>query len=118
MEKKKFFKTSEFWCFAIMLAEFILFVVWGLNMHGGDEMGYSLIAFYGAVPITAFILCAILAAKKSKLSIPLALIIILIEISLPFIVFGTFEFDLSFILAGISSVAGLGFGYLINKIRK
>ncbi len=115
MEKKKFFKTSEFWCFAIILAEFILFVVWGLNMHGGDEMGYSLIAFYGAVPITAFILCIILAAKKSKLSLLLALFIVLIEFFMPFIVFETFEFELSLALAAIPCAAGLGFGYMLSK---
>ncbi|MBR3780011.1 MAG: hypothetical protein IKK63_02260 [Clostridia bacterium] len=115
MEKKKFYKTSEFWCFFITIAEFILFVVWGLNMHGGDEMGYSLIAFYGAVPITALILCAVLAAKKSKLALPLAAFIILIEFFLPFIVFETFEFELSLALAGIPCIAGLVFGYILSK---
>ncbi len=115
MEKKKFYKTSEFLCFFVAIAEFILFVIWGLNMHGGDEMGYSLIAFYGAVPITAFILCAILAAKKSKLSLLLALFIVLIEFFLPFIVFETFEFGLSLALSVIPCAAGLGFGYLLSK---
>lgn len=115
MEKKKIFKSSEFWCFSVVLAEFILFVAWGLNMHGGDEMGYSLIAFYGAVPITAFIVCAILAAKKSKLALLLALFIILIEFFLPFIVFETFEFELSLALAAIPCAAGLLFGYFLSK---
>ncbi len=117
MEKKKFYKTSEFWCFAVMFAEFILFVVWGLSIHGGDEMGYSLIAFYGAVPLTAFINCTILAAKKSRLSLLFALMVILIEFFLPFIVFETFEFGLSIALAAIPCAAGLVLGYLISKIK-
>ncbi len=115
MEKKRIFKTSEFWCFLIVILEFILFTVWGLNMHGGDEMGYSLIAFYGAVPLTAFILCSILAAKKSKLSLLLALFIVLIEFFLPFIVFETFEFELSLALSSIPCIAGLLFGYFLCK---
>ncbi len=115
MEKKKFYKKSEFWCFFVAIAEFILFVVWGLNMHGGDEMGYSLIAFYGAVPITAFVLCAVLTAKKSKLSLLLAVFLILIEFFLPFIVFETFEFELSLALSVIPCVAGLGFGHFLSK---
>ena len=33
----------------------ILILVWGFNINGGDEMGYSLIAFYAVMPITSLV---------------------------------------------------------------
>ncbi|MBQ8764075.1 MAG: hypothetical protein IJZ07_08225 [Clostridia bacterium] len=115
MDKKKLFKSTGFWCFAVAIAEFLLFLIWGLNIQGGDEMGFSLITIYAAIPLTALILCTLLAAKKSKAAIALALLMILIEIFLPFFIFGTFEIGLSLCLSAIPCAAGLIFGYFISK---
>ena len=115
MEKKKFFETSKFWCFFVAIAEFILFLVWGLNMRGGDEMGFTLLTVYTAIPITTLILCTILANKNLKAAVALAIMMVLIEIFFPFIIFGTFEIALSLALSVIPCTAGLGFGYFLSK---
>lgn len=115
MEKKKLFKSAEFGCFIVAIAEFILFLLWGLNLPAGDEMGFSLITVYAVIPLTALILCTVLAAKKSKTSFAIALLMILIEIFLPFFIFGTFEIGLSLCLSAIPCAAGLAFGYFLSK---
>lgn len=115
MEKKKILRMAEFWCFFAAIAEFLLFLIWGLNMQGGDEMGFTLITVYAAIPITSFILCAILAEKKSKAAVILSILMVLIEIFFPFIIFGTFEIGLSLALSAIPCAAGLGFGYFLSK---
>lgn len=115
MEKKNLFKTSEFWCFFIAIAEFILFLIWGLNMNGGDEMGYTLITVYAAVPLTALILTVTLTAKKSKGTIILIILMVLIEIFLPFFIFSTFEIALSLGLSLIPCAIGGTVGYLISR---
>lgn len=115
MEKNKFFKTSEFWCFFAAIAEFLLFLIWGLNMQGGDEMGFTLITVYAAMPITSLVLCTILADKNLKSALILAILMVLIEIFFPFIIFGTFEIALSLALSAIPCAVGLVFGHLLSK---
>lgn len=115
MENKKLLKSAGFWCFAVAIAEFLLFLIWGLNMQGGDEMGFSLITVYSAIPVTSLILCTVLSAKKSKSSFILGLLMILIEIFLPFFIFGTFEIGLSLALSAIPCALGLIIGYFISK---
>ncbi len=115
MEKKKFFKTAEFWCFFAAIAEFVLFLLWGLNMHSGDEMGFTLITVYAAIPITSLVLCAILAAKRIVPALILAIFMVLIEIFFPFIIFGTFEIELSLLLSVIPCIAGLFLGYFLSR---
>ncbi len=115
MENKNLFKTAEFRCFSIAIAEFLLFLLWGLNMRGGDEMGFALITVYAAIPLTSLILCTVLANKNLKAAAILAILMVLIEIFFPFIIFGTFEIALSLALSVIPCAAGLGFGYFLSK---
>ena len=115
MEKKRFFKTTEFRCFFIAIAEFLLFLLWGMNMNAGDEMGFALITIYAAIPITAFILCTVVANKNIKAAAVLAILMVMIEIFFPFIIFGTFEIGLSLALSAIPCAADLGFGYFLSK---
>ncbi len=117
MKNKTFFKTAEFWCFFTAIAEFFLFLIWGLNMHGGDEMGFALITVYAAIPITSLILCTVLANKNLKAAVILAILMVLIEIFFPFIIFGTFEIALSLALSVIPCAVGLGFGCFLSKRR-
>ncbi len=118
MKNKKLLKSAGFWCFTIAIAEFLLFLIWGLNMQGGDEMGFSLITIYFAIPLTSLILCTVLAAKKTKACVALAVLIILIEIFLPFFIFGTFEIGLSLALSAIPCALGLIIGYFISKRKQ
>lgn len=115
MVSNKLFKSTSFWCFSAAISEFLLFLIWGLNMQSGDEMGFTLITVYAAIPLTAFILCCILAAKKSRAAIGLALLMVLIEMFLPFFIFGTFEIGLSLGLSAIPCTIGLAFGYFLSK---
>ena len=115
MKNKKLFIRVDFWCFFAAIAEFLLFLIWGLNMHGGDEMGFALITVYAAIPLTSLILCAVLASKNIKSALILAILMVIIEIFFPFIIFGTFEIALSLALSVIPCAAGLGFGYFLSK---
>lgn len=115
MKRKNLLRTAEFWCFFVAIAEFILFLLWGLNMQGGDEMGFTLITVYAAIPVTSLILCAILANKRLFAAVVLAILMVLIEIFLPFFIFGTFEIALCLMLSIIPCAAGLGFGYFLSK---
>ncbi len=115
MKNKNLFKTAEFYCFLIAVAEFILFLIWGLNMQAGDEMGFALITIYAAIPATALILTSILASKNLKSALILAILMVLIEVFFPFIIFGTFEIALSLCLSAVPCAIGLGIGYLLRK---
>lgn len=84
-------------------------------MQSGDEMGFALITIYAAIPITALILTAILAAKRSTGAIVLSLLMALIEVFLPFIIYGTFEIALSLGLSLIPCAIGGIIGYLISR---
>ena len=102
---------------SVILAEFIGFLVWGLNMCPGDEMGYGLIVVYGIMPLTALILSALLSAKKSPFFFPVALLAVLSHIFLPFLIYGTFEVGFSIFLSAIPIAVGTVIGLLINKIK-
>ncbi len=115
MKKKNLFKTADFWCFFAAIAEFLLFLLWGLNMQPGDEMGFTLITVYAAIPITSFVLCTILANKNLIPAVILAILMVLIEIFFPFILFGTFEITLCLALSLIPCLAGLVIGYFFRK---
>ena len=115
MKKKSLFGKCEFLCFFIAIAEFILFLLWGLNMQPGDEMAYGLITIYAFIPLTSLILCSILAKNNLKAAVALTVIMALIEIFLPYIIYGTFEIAFSLALSLIPCVVGLGIGYLLNK---
>lgn len=102
---------------SVIIAEFIGFLIWGLNMYPGDEMGYGLIVIYGIMPLTALILSALLSAKNSPFFFPVALLAILSHIFLPFLIYGTFEIGLSICLSAIPYTVGAVIGVIINTIN-
>ena len=102
---------------SVIGAEFIGFLIWGLNMYPGDEMGFGLIVIYGAMPLTALVLSALLSAKKSSFFIPAAILAIFSHIFLPFFIYGTFEIGLSLCLSAIPFAVGTVIGLLINKAK-
>lgn len=102
----------------IIIAEFIGFLIWGLNLRAGDEMGFGLIVIYGIMPLSALILSAVLAAKKSIFVLPVAVLAILSHIFLPFCIFGTYEIALSICLSAIPSAVGALIGFAINRFKK
>lgn len=115
MQRKNSLRTAEFWCFFVAIAEFILFLLWGMNMRAGDEMGFTLITVYAAIPLTSLILCAILANKRLAAAVVLAILMVLIEIFFPFFIFGTFEIPLCLALSVTPCAVGLLFGYMLSK---
>ncbi len=102
---------------SVVIAEFTVFLLWGFLMDPVDAMGYGLIVIYGIMPLTALIISAILAHKKTLFSIPVFILALLSHIILPFLVYGTFEIALSFFLSAIPYAVGTGIGLLINKFK-
>lgn len=103
---------------AVTALEFVIFLVWGLNMNGGDEMGFGLITTYFLFPVSTLILSAYLAHEKLIYVIPFAVIMFAAQNFMPFFVFGSFEVVLilgfTLIPAFIGTLAGIG----IKKFRK
>lgn len=99
------------------IAEFIGFLLWGLNMYPGDEMGYGLIVIYAAMPLTALILGAVLGFTPSLWIVPVFILKVLSHIFLPFLVYGTFEVALSFCLSAIPFALGGAIGWALAKLK-
>lgn len=98
--------------------EFSAFLIWGMfGLMPGDEMGFGLIVIYGAMPLSALILCLLLSAKKSPFLIPVAVLKILSHIFLPFLIYGSFEIGISLILSAIPCAIGFIIGFIIRKIK-
>lgn len=110
-------KVAEIVSLIFVAAEFAAFLIWGLNIQAGDEMGYGLIVIYAIMPLTALILSAVLTAKNSVFLIPVVLLKILSHIFLPFLIYGTFEIGLSLVLSAVPCVIGLTIGSIINTIK-
>lgn len=101
---------------AIVVAEFIGFLIWGLNLPAGDEMGYGLIVFYIAFPITALILSTLLSVKKSPFFIPVALLTVIAHVLLSFFIFSTVEIIMGVFTLVPCAVGGI-IGLLINRFK-
>lgn len=101
----------------ILIAEFVGFLIWGLNLSAGDEMGYGLIVIYGIMPLTALIISLVLAAKKSVFVFPVAILAIISHIFLPFFIYGTFEIGLSLCLSAIPCTVGGIIGFIIYRTK-
>lgn len=103
---------------AVTALEFVIFLVWGLNMDGGDEMGFGLITTYFLFPITTLVLSAYLAHENVIYTIPFAIIMFAAQNFMPFFVYGSFEMVMilyfTLIPAFVGTLAGLG----IKKFRK
>lgn len=115
---KKLIKNAGFVSVAVTVAEFLIFLVWGLLLSGGDEMGYSLIALYIVFPLTSLISSAVLTSKKPAAIFLLAAVMLLAYIFLPFFIFGTFEFLFSFLATLIPCAIGALIGFVINFFKK
>lgn len=115
---KKLIKNAGFVSVAVTVAEFLIFLVWGLLLSGGDEMGYSLIALYIVFPLTSLISSAVLTSKKSAAIFLFAAVMLLAYIFLPFFIFGTFEFLFSFLATLIPCAIGALIGFVINFFKK
>lgn len=102
----KLIKNAGFVPVAITVAEFLIFLVWGLLLPGGDEMGFSLIALYIVFPLTALISTAVLVYKKTAWFFLFAAVMLLAHTFLPFFIFSTFEFLFSFLATLIPCAIG------------
>lgn len=102
---------------AAAVLEFFVFLVWGLLLPGGDEMGFSLITLYIVLPVTALIFSAVLANKSPFSLIPFVPIILLAHIFLPFFIFGTFEILLSLALILIPCLVGAAIGAFMKYYK-
>ena len=103
---------------AVTAAEFAVFLVWGLNLNGGDEMGFGLITTYFLFPVTTLILSAFLANDKLAYAIPLAVIMFAAQNFMPFFVFGSFEVGLIACFTLIPVFIGTLIGAGIKKLKK
>lgn len=92
----------------------ILILVWGFNINGGDEMGYSLIAFYAVMPITSLVTCIIMSRNRFKGTIPVAVILSAAAFLIPFAIFGTFDW-ISVFFGLVPCIIGLSIGYALKK---
>lgn len=97
------------------VAEFIGFLMWGLNMYPGDEMGYALIVIYAAMPLTALVLGAVLGFASLPWIVPVFILKVISHIFLPFLVYGTFEFALSFCISAMPFALGGAIGWALSK---
>lgn len=103
---------------AITIVEFVVFLVWGLNLQGGDEMGFGLITTYFLFPLTTLILSAYLAHEKPVFLIPFVIIMFAAQNFMPFIIFGSFEILLILGFTAIPSLIGATIGIGIKHIKK
>lgn len=115
MEKKSSFRKTAFWCFLVAIAEFLIFLLWGLNMDAVDAMAFALLTIYSSIPLTALILSAILAKKNLTAALGMTILMTLIEVFLPFIIYGTFEVALCLAISLIPCGIGILIGHLSNK---
>lgn len=103
---------------AVTALEFAVFLVWGLNMDGGDEMGFGLITSYFLFPVSTLVLSAYLAHENVIYVIPFTVVMFAAQNFMPFFVFGSFEVVLilcfTLIPAFIGTLAGIG----IKKFKK
>lgn len=102
---------------AVTAVEFAVFLVWGLNLNGGDEMGFGLITTYFLFPITTFILSSFLANDKLAYVIPFAVIMFAAQNFMPYFVFGSFEVGLIACFTFIPAFIGAIIGMIIKKYK-
>ncbi len=98
--------------------EFVIFLVWGLNMNGGDEMGFGLITTYFLFPVTTLVLSAYLAHENVIYVIPFTVIMFATQNFMPFFVFGSFEVVLILCFTLIPAFVGSIIGMMIKHYKK
>ncbi len=100
----------------IVILEFIAFLILGFNMQPGDEMGYGLIVFYIAFPITGLILSILLAEKRTLFFFPIAILTTLSPFVLSAIFFGWMGVDTFDLVIGIITLVPCAVGGIIGLI--
>lgn len=102
---------------AVTVLEFLIFLVWGLNMKGGDEMGFGLITTYFLFPLTTLALSAFISNENVIHVIPFAFIMFTAQNFMPFIIYGTFEVTLILCFTLIPVFIGTLTGMGIKKLK-
>ena len=103
---------------AVTVLEFAAFLVWGLNMDGGDAMGFGLITTYFLFPVTTLILSAYLAHENIVYVIPFTVIMFAAQNFMPFFVYGSFEIALILCFTTIPVFIGILVGIGMKKLKK
>lgn len=103
---------------AVTVIEFAAFLFWGLNLNGGDEMGFGLITTYFLFPLTTLILSAYISKNKPVFLIPFVLIMFAAQNFMPYFVFGSFEVGLIACFTFIPAFIGAIIGMIIKKYKK
>ena len=115
---KKLVKNAGFVSVSVIVAEFLVFLIWGLLLSAGDEMGFSLIALYIVFPLTALISTAVLVHKKSAWVFLFAAVMLAAHMLLPLLIFNTFEFLLSLSATLIPCAVGGIIGLITTRINR
>ena len=83
----------------------------------GDEMGFSLLAMYLAIPLTGFVCSLVATMKKSVVGYFLPVLFGAADSLTAFAAFGYFDF-FGFALGAVPSAAGFAVGLIVRIVRK
>ncbi len=103
---------------SVTALEFVAFLVWGLNMDGGDEMGFGLITTYFLFPLTTLVLAAYLTHENIIYVIPFVAVMFAAQNFMPFFVYGSFEVVLILGFTLIPAFIGSIIGLSIKRYKK
>ena len=94
-------------------------LLWGLVlMQPGDEMAYSLLVFYGLLPLCGAVVSGILSAKTKTLRVLSPFLFAILNTVIPMIVFNGEPEWIMTAVALIASGIGTVIGLLVSYIRK
>lgn len=103
-------------CYGISAAVYLLIYFWGkLWLCPGDELGYSLLSFFLIMPLTAFIVSAVLSAKKCVFLWLYPVVFGILGFLFPYAVFVSPD-PIMFCLALIPSLLGILAGVVFRTI--
>lgn len=94
-------------------------LLWGLVlMQPGDEMAYSLLVFYGLIPLSGAVISGILSVKTKTLRLFCPFIFAVLNTVIPMIVFGGEPEWIMTAIALIACSIGTAIGLLVLHIKK
>ena len=115
--KKRGNRKTAAICYGISAAVFLLIYFWGeFWLCPGDELGYSLLSFYLIMPLTAFIISAVLSAKNCVFLWLYPVVFGILGFLIPFAVFVSLG-PIMFCLALIPSLLGILAGSVFRKTK-
>ena len=103
---------------AVTVLEFIVFLIWGNVMRPGDEMGFFLITTYFLFPLTTLILSVYLGIKSPVMLLPFIILMFAAQNFMPFLLTGTFEVGMIFILTFVPLLVSLVSVTIIKLIKE